>query len=93
MRIIFLLIFSACGSTPCPKVEQPRPVQINSSTPSCNLPSLPDPVTWGGVPEYDADGNETGWTLVTQDGLAELGDYLVAIAAWTQAARECLAAR
>lgn len=61
--------------------------------PSCELPAIPKPIVWGGVPEYDKDGNETGWTLITQDGLAELGGYLTALAGWATSAQKCLEAR
>lgn len=47
---------------------------------------------WGGVPQYDADGKETGWILITQDGLAELGGYLAGVDNWTIAAQGCLRA-
>jgi hypothetical protein len=53
---------------------------------------MPRAVTWGGVPEY-VDGEETGRTLITQDGLAELGGYLLAVRQWMAAASGCLEVR
>lgn len=47
-------------------------------------------MNWGGVPQYDANGKETGTTLVTQDGLAELGGYLKAVRNWIKAASDCM---
>lgn len=84
-----ILCMASCRAK-CQKVEQPRPVPIVSRTPSCNLPAIPSPVNWGGVPQYDANGKETGTTLVTQDGLAELGGYLKAVRNWIKAASDCM---
>ena len=95
MRIASFLICLLCASAcrkPCPPVEQPRPVPTISKDPDCNLPELPDPIAWPGVTEYDEDGKETGWTLLTQEGLADLGGYLAGIANWTIAAQGCLRA-
>jgi hypothetical protein len=47
---------------------------------------------WGGVPQYDANGKETGTTLLTQDGLGELGGYLLAVRQWMAAAASCMEA-
>jgi hypothetical protein len=68
-------------------------VTVLWTPPNCNLPSLPDAITWGGVPQYDADGKETGWILITHDGLGELGGYLVGVAQWAEAAQKCLEAQ
>jgi hypothetical protein len=45
------------------------------------------------VPQYDADGNETGWTLITQDDLAEFGGYLTSLSQWATSAQSCLEVR
>jgi hypothetical protein len=87
-----LILSLASCRKPCPKVEAPRPVPIVSRTPSCNLPAIPRPVVWGGVPQYDANGKETGTTLLTQDGLGELGGYLLAVRQWMAAAASCMEA-
>lgn len=64
-----------------------------SSTPSpCNLPAIPRPVVWGGLPEM-VDGKQTGRTILTEDGLAELGGYLKAVRDWIAAASGCINAR
>lgn len=44
------------------------------------------------MPQYDANGKETGNTLITQDGLAELGGYLKSVRQWIQAATSCMEA-
>jgi hypothetical protein len=40
-----------------------------------------------------ADGKQTGRTIITEDGLAELGGYLLAVRNWMRAAEKCLGAR
>lgn len=64
---------------------------VLSSPTTCDLPELPPPINWGGVPEYDKDGNPTGWTLITHDGLAEMAGYLTGLAQWARAAEGCIA--
>lgn len=65
---------------------------VLSNPTTCNLPDLPEPINWGGVPQYDKDGNPTGWTLITHDGLAELDGYLLGVAKWIGSAQKCLEA-
>lgn len=68
----------------------PRPVVTILNAPECEqLPPIPAPVKWGGVPEI-VDGAQTGNTLITHDGLADLGGYLDALASWARAAKACL---
>jgi hypothetical protein len=65
-----------------------------SSTPTrCDLPTLPPPIVWGGLPEKKGGGRQTGRTIVTQDGLAELGGYLAGVRQWIAAASACMEAR
>jgi hypothetical protein len=45
---------------------------------------------WGGLPQYDANGKETGYTLIGQESLAELGGYLKAVRNWITAATSCM---
>lgn len=44
---------------------------------------------WGGLPEVK-DGAQTGRTILTEDGLAELGGYLKAVRDWILAASSCI---
>ncbi len=58
---------------------------VTPSRPPCELPALPQPVVFGGVP----DGDDK--VIVTKSGLIALAGYVVAERAWIAAASACLA--
>lgn len=94
MKVLAIsLCLAACHSTrPRQQPLPPPPVITVLPTPACDIPELPDMPTWGGVPQYDANGVATGWQLITLDGLGEVDGYLDALTHWTDALQRCLKA-
>lgn len=91
MLLTSLLI--SCRS-PCPVSSLPSPlaltppaeVRVTPARPPCNLPPLPQPFKFVGIP--DLDGADR--IYVTKSDLAELAVYLVAQRGWIAAATACL---
>lgn len=54
---------------------------------------LPVPVDWHGDAELDEKGQETGWTILSQDDVAALGGYLLEVRNWIASANKCLEVR
>jgi hypothetical protein len=92
LRALLLTLSASSASCSHPSCQvpvlpasPPPTVQVTPARPPCNLPPLPHPVTFGGVPDGDN-------VVVTKTGLAELAGYLVATRAWIGAASTCLGA-
>jgi hypothetical protein len=86
---IFLVLFLASCSKSSP-IKEPEPVaSIDASISFCDIPEAPvPPPAWGGVPVYGTGGTEIG-TIITTDGIKEIGEYLIMIRNWMVDVRSC----
>lgn len=66
-----------------PRPIAPAPEVVPAPRPPCNLPPLPQPVVFGGIP----DGEHV---VITRSGLADLSRWMVLTDAWILAAATCL---